>query len=56
MAQWVSFDVIKEAVKFDALLERYGLLRDATTKQTKKGTVSCGCAVHSMRTAHLHCR
>jgi len=54
MAQWVSFDVIKEEVSFDALLERYGLMSGATTKQTKKGTeLRLSCPFHEDSTPSL---
>lgn len=54
MAQWVSFDVIKEEVSFDALLERYGLMSGATTKETKKGTeLRLSCPFHEDSTPSL---
>lgn len=52
--QWVSFDVIKEEVSFGALLERYGLMSDATTKHTKKGTeLRLSCPFHEDSTPSL---
>ena len=54
MAQWVSFDVIKEEVGFDQVLERYGLMSGATTKQTKKGTeLRLSCPFHEDATPSL---
>lgn len=54
MAQWVRFDVIKEEVSFDTLLERYGLMSSATTKQTKKGTeLRLSCPFHEDATPSL---